>query len=203
MYLSSGMLLGLTAGISPGPLLTLVVSETLRHNVKEGIKVAVAPLITDLPIILLTAFILSRLSNMKPILGVISLSGALFLFFLAYESVTTQAISLHIQKVKPQSLKKGIFTNLLNPSPYIFWFAVGSPTILKASESSIFSSALFLAGFYICIIGSKVLIAALVEKSRNFLNSRIYVNVQRCLGIALLGFGLSFLKDGLRLFGFV
>ena len=57
-----GTLLGLSAGLSPGPLLTLVVSETFRHDFKAGIKVAISPLITDLPIILLTVIILDRLS---------------------------------------------------------------------------------------------------------------------------------------------
>ena len=58
-----GTLLGLSAGLSPGPLLTLLVTETLRHNSKAGINVAISPIITDLPIILLTVFILGQLSG--------------------------------------------------------------------------------------------------------------------------------------------
>ena len=52
-FLTTGAILGLSAGFAPGPLLTLVVSETLRYNVKEGIKVALAPIVTDLPIVVL------------------------------------------------------------------------------------------------------------------------------------------------------
>ncbi|MCD6225405.1 MAG: hypothetical protein J7K32_07820 [Deltaproteobacteria bacterium] len=55
-FLTAGTILGLSAGLIPGPLLTLVISETLRHNIKAGIKIAVAPLLTDLPIIGLTFF---------------------------------------------------------------------------------------------------------------------------------------------------
>ncbi|NCD26558.1 MAG: hypothetical protein EOL86_13335, partial [Deltaproteobacteria bacterium] len=50
---ASGLVLGLSAGLSPGPLLTLMLSETLRHGVRAGLLVAVAPLISDLPIIIL------------------------------------------------------------------------------------------------------------------------------------------------------
>ncbi|MDY6953588.1 MAG: LysE family translocator, partial [Thermodesulfobacteriota bacterium] len=52
--LAIGIVLGLSAGFAPGPLLALVISQTLRHNAVEGLKVALAPLVTDLPIILIT-----------------------------------------------------------------------------------------------------------------------------------------------------
>ncbi len=44
--------LGLSGGLTPGPLLTLVVSETLKYGTQAGIKVSLAPLLTDTPIIL-------------------------------------------------------------------------------------------------------------------------------------------------------
>ena len=60
-FLFSGVVFGLSAGLSPGPLLTLVISETLKHNAKEGIKVSIAPILTDLPIVMITILVLSRL----------------------------------------------------------------------------------------------------------------------------------------------
>ena len=44
-FLTIGAALGLSAGLAPGPLLTLVISETLQHGVKSGVKVALAPVI--------------------------------------------------------------------------------------------------------------------------------------------------------------
>ena len=81
-YLSAGVVLGLSAGFSPGPLMTLVISQTLRHGIREGVKVAVAPLVTDLPIILTATFVLTRLANYHAVLGSISLIGALFVLLL-------------------------------------------------------------------------------------------------------------------------
>ena len=46
-----GVVFGLAAGLMPGPLLALVIQQTLRHGPGEGIKVAAAPLLTDLPIV--------------------------------------------------------------------------------------------------------------------------------------------------------
>lgn len=203
LYLGSGILLGLTAGLSPGPLLALVISETLKHSLREGIKVALSPLITDLPIVLFTVWVLSRLADLKPVLGAVSLCGAMFLFYLGYESITTRDIPQTMQEVKPQSLKKGVITNFLNPHPYMFWFAVGAPMLLKASQVSTLSGVLFISGFYIFILGSKILVAAVVERFRTFLSSRIYINLLRFLGIILLGFGLSFLWEGWKLLNLI
>lgn len=62
-YLAMGAFLGLAAGTSPGPLLAVTISETLRYGKWEGIKIAVSPLITDLPIILAVLFVLSHLTS--------------------------------------------------------------------------------------------------------------------------------------------
>ncbi len=52
-FLALGAFLGLASGISPGPLLTITISETLQHGKWEGIKVAISLLITDLSIVLI------------------------------------------------------------------------------------------------------------------------------------------------------
>ena len=81
-YLTIGAVLGLSAGFAPGPLLTLVISETLQHGIKSGLKVAIAPIITDLPIIIVTLFLISKLSNFHEILGIISLIGGCFILYM-------------------------------------------------------------------------------------------------------------------------
>ncbi|OPX60056.1 MAG: LysE type translocator [Methanobacterium sp. PtaB.Bin024] len=84
--LIAGIILGLYSGLSPGPLLILVVSQTLKHGSTEGVKVAFAPLITDIPIILITLLLISLISRYNPILGVISIIGGIYLGYMAYES---------------------------------------------------------------------------------------------------------------------
>jgi len=50
--LTIGFLLGAPAGITPGPMLVLIISETFRHGIRAGAKVAFIPLLTDLPVVL-------------------------------------------------------------------------------------------------------------------------------------------------------
>ena len=77
--LISGAVLGLSAGWSPGPLLTLVISETLRAGNTAGIRVAAAPLITDTPIIIVALILMPRLNASLGMMGGISLAGAAFI----------------------------------------------------------------------------------------------------------------------------
>ena len=202
-FLFSGVVFGLSGGLSPGPLLTLVISETLKHGAKEGVKVSMAPLLTDLPIVLITLFILSRLADILPLLGVISLLGGSFLIYLGYESLSFKGVDLDVEQMKPQSIKKGVMVNFLNPSPYMFWFTIGAPLLLKALDVSAVSGAIFILGFYLFLVGSKVLIAVVVGKSRFFLKSKNYIYTIRFLGIILLGFAIFFLRDSLRFFGII
>ena len=200
-FLVTAFFLGLSGGLSPGPLLTLVVTESLRHGVKEGIKVAIAPLFTDFPIVLATLYILSRLSNIQPVIGAIFLLGAAFLIFLGCDSLTFKGVDIDVSLIKPQSVKKGIVANFLNPSPYLFWLSIGAPLVLKAYKNNLLSAILFVTCFYTVLVGSKILIAIAIGKSRRFLKSSHYVYTIRCLGIILLIFAFIFVKDGLRSLG--
>ena len=199
--LFSGVIFGLSAGISPGPLLILVITETLQYNMKEGIKVACAPLITDLPIILIAMLIFSKLSHYEPIVGLISLCGALFIGYLGYEGITAKRVEITTQSVEPQSLKKGIATNFLNPHPYMFWFVVGAPTVMKALDLNLISALLFVVVFYTCIVGSKIMVAVTADRSRSFMKSTVYVYTVRILGVLMLFFSVKFLLDGLTCLG--
>ena len=200
-FLVSGIVFGLVAGISPGPLLALVISETLRHGKKEGMLIAVAPLVTDLPVVFVSLLILSKLSHSHLILGIISFAGALFIGYLAYESITVKPSSLHIKPINPRSLRKGIITNFLSPHPYLFWIAVGAPMVLKAYRANVLSAIFFVGGFYVFLVGSKIATALLIDKSRNILKSRGYLYTIRTFGFILLVIALLFIRDGLKLMG--
>ncbi len=195
-----GLVLGLSAGLALGPLLTFVISQTLKYNVNEGLKVALAPLITDVPIILVTLFLLTRLSNFKMALGIISFLGGAFILYLSYETIKTKPFEA-LQDTRAQSLKKGAMVNALNPHPYLFWFSVGSPTMLKAQAESSLGAVAFVTSFYLCLVGSKLCLALVVGKSRAFLEGRIYLYTMRVLGALLFVFALLLFRDGLRLVG--
>lgn len=197
-YLIMGSLFGLSSGISPGPLLTLVITQTLKHNKKEGIKISFVPMIADIPIILIIFMIFQHSAKINLFLSLISFAGALFLFYLAYETFKTKRLTINPQNHKPASFYKGILTNLLNPHPYLFWIAVGVPVALKAYHAGWKNLMIYFLSFYILLVGSKIGIALLIEKSKKFISSRIYFWIMKILGITLLIFALFFVYEGIK-----
>ena len=201
--LTTGIVLGLSAGLTPGPLMTLVITETLKQGVPAGIRVAVAPLITDPFIIVGSLLLLATFAHTMAFIGVVALLGGLFIAWMGYENITFSGVDAHTTTPQASQLRTGVVANLLNPNPYLFWLTVGGPLILKASRSSLMSAALFLTLFYACLVGSKILVAAAVSHSRQFLQSKAYIWIIRSLGILLGIFAWLFFKEGLRYLGWL
>ncbi len=203
-YLTIGTILGLSAGLTPGPLLTVVISETILHDIRAGIKVALAPLITDAPIIVLTVFILSRLSGFQGILGVISLVGGALVLAMGIQGIKARGVALDICNTRPRSLTKGILVNVLSPHPYLFWLSVGAPTMTRATaEHHVFAGAAFVLSFFALLIGSKIALAVLVGKSKTVLTGRGYVYAMKFFGCLMCALSTFLFKDGLTLLGIV
>ena len=202
-FFTVGTVLGLSAGFAPGPLLTLLISETLQHDIKSGVKVALAPIITDLPIIILTLFVLSKLSNFHNILGVISIAGGFFILSMGYESLCTKGLELSFREAEPKSLTKGVLANALNPHPYLFWFSVGAPTMTKAMSVNIIAPLTFIISFYTFLVGSKILLAILIGKSKSFLSGKVYMYTMRFLGVILGVLAFVLFYDGLKLLNII
>ena len=200
-FLITGTILGLSAGFAPGPLLALVISETLQHDVKAGVKVALAPILTDLPIIIITLFILAKIARFHHILGVISIIGACFIIYLGIENLRTKGIQVAISTDAPRSLQKGILVNFLSPHPYLFWFSVGGPTTIKAMGLGLAPAAMFIISFYFLLVGAKIFLAVLVGKSRALLLGKKYIYTMRFLGLMLIILAGFLFRDGLQLLG--
>jgi threonine/homoserine/homoserine lactone efflux protein len=199
--LLTGILLGLSAGIAPGPLLALVISETLRHGAYSGIKVALAPLITDLPIVVGALIVVQQLSGFDLFLGVISLVGAGFVTYLGIDAMRVKEIEISDESVRPRSLVRGVLTNLLSPHPYLFWFAVGAPVTITSHAQGLAASSSFIAAFYLLLVGCKIVLALVSARSRALLKGRAYHLIMKILGVLLCLFALLLVRDGLAFLG--
>jgi threonine/homoserine/homoserine lactone efflux protein len=196
--LASGLLLGFSAGRSPGPMLALVLAQTLRHGSREGCKIALTPLVTDPPIILVTLALASKLAELRPLLGIVSIAGGTFVLFLAWESFRPARPKVKAPAEPPGSWVKGIVTNLLNPHPWVFWLTVGAAILAKAIAQGWLVATTFLLGFYLLLVGSKVGVALLAGRSRNLLAGRAYRLVMRVLAVLLALFAVLLFREGLR-----
>lgn len=195
----AGAALGLSAGLSPGPLLALVIVQTLSFSVREGAKVAASPLVTDAPIVLCALLLTTGLAEHPRILAALTLCGAAYLCRCALESLRFRPQGAAPAQAQPRSLQKGVLANLLNPSPYLFWGAVGAPLLAQAWTGGAFCAVAFLGGFFVCLVGAKVLVAVLTGRFGPLMGGRGYVLVMRALGLMLLGYAGWFALTAWRL----
>ena len=76
---AAGIALGIMEGIRPGPLLTMVIRETLTGGWSAGARAASAPIFTDGPLIVVSVLLSGWIAEQPTLLFLISILGAGFL----------------------------------------------------------------------------------------------------------------------------
>ena len=161
IYLLQGVGYGLAAASQPGPFQTYLISQTLTRGWKRTLPAALAPLVSDGPIILLCVLVLSQVPAWMQ--RILYIAGGLFILYLAYDTYNSwknfdsRLPSLEIGT--QQSILKAALMNALSPGPYIFWTLVTGPILLKGWRETPVNGIGFLIGFYVTLISS---LAALI-----------------------------------------
>jgi len=158
LYILQGIGYGFAAGVQPGPLQTYIISQTLLKGWKRVLPAALAPLISDGPIITVCLLVLSRVPLWLQ--RFLYIAGGLFVLYLAYNAYqawknfdpTIPSTESGAQK----SILKAALVNILNPSPYIFWTLVTGPILLKGWRETPVYGFGFIVGFYVTMILSLV-----------------------------------------------
>jgi threonine/homoserine/homoserine lactone efflux protein len=200
-YLLLGLSLGLSAGISPGPLLTLVLTRTLARGFGAGLRVALSPLITDAPIILTTLLIFSALPPFFE--TAVTLLGGLYVVYLGVDTIRgAGSANLETGSVTAETasidLWQGALVNILSPHPWLFWIAIGSPTLARAWQDGPLYALAFLAGFYTLLVGGKIAVAAAAAGGRRFLTGAWYGRLLWAAGLLLCLFGALLLWQAMQ-----
>ena len=170
-YLLVGLGLGLGAGLAPGPLQALVISVALRSGFTAGARVAVSPLISDAVVIVVSLLVVRSV----PERGVAALGivGGLFVVWLGVGAIREASAGIDAGTTSDAgALRRGALVNLLSPHPWIFWLTVGGPVLVAAWADSAASAVAFLVGFYLLLVGSKVVLAAVLARGRRHLSPR-------------------------------
>jgi len=193
-----GAALGFAAAITPGTFQTYLISEALSGGFRRAAPIAFAPLISDVPIIILSLLILNELPTY--FLRVVSLAGGVFALYLAWRLFSSwrSGTAVNIEEEQPEegSLRRGVVANFLTPGPYLFWTLVSGPILLEAGRRSIALGAAFLLGFYGVMITGLLGIAFLISQTRK-LGPRVVRGLLLLSCIILVVFGGLLITNGL------
>jgi threonine/homoserine/homoserine lactone efflux protein len=202
-----GFSLGLGAGVAPGPLLAVVIRASLEGGFAAGARVALGPLVTDLPIIVVALALADALPDEA--LAALGVAGGLFLLWLGADALrdvpapVEEAAGAFAPRDEPRaggaaavgSIRRGAAVNLLNPHPWVFWITVGVPIL---GDGSAADAVLFLVPFYTMLIGGKLVIAAALGAGRErLLRGRGYRWALRASGALMLAAGVLLIAEGI------
>jgi threonine/homoserine/homoserine lactone efflux protein len=170
LYLIQGIGYGFAAAAQPGPFQTYLISQTLSRGWKHTLPAALAPLVSDGPIIALCLLVLSQVPVWLQ--RFLYLAGGLFVLYLAYGAYQSwkdfNPRSPIPETAGPQSIFKAALTNALNPNPYIFWTVVTGPILLRGWRETPAFGITFLLGFYATMLLSLTIIILVFGLARRF-----------------------------------
>ncbi|MCI0394489.1 MAG: LysE family translocator [Chloroflexi bacterium] len=197
-YFLTGLNLGFPAAASPGPLQSFLLSQSLKNGWRRTLPAALAPLLSDGPIIVLVLLILSQIPAW--FVRLLSVAGGLYAFYLAWGAYRAFRQPIRQPAVAPagsqESLLKVTVTNLLNPQPYIYWGTLLGPTLLEGWRLSPAHGLAFILGFYGTLVSGFAVLIVLFDRA-----GRLDPRLNRLLGwlsvLALILFGLRQLWTGL------
>ena len=201
-YLLQGLVLGFPAAAQPGSTQAYLLAYTLKNGWQRSLPLALAPFISDPPIILLTLLLLTY---MPPLfLSILQIVGGCFLLYLAWGAWKGMKTAVSTP-VPPDSAQKGLLKaaliNALNPNPYIFWATIAGPILLTALRQSVLHGFAFLLGFYTMLIGGFATFIGLFSLTGN-LSRRVNRWLSGMAAIALGLFGVYQLWNGISGLGY-
>ena len=133
-YLLQGLILGATAAAQPGPFQAFLLSLIARQGWRRTLPAALAPLISDGPILILVLFVLTRVPEWM--LSALQTAGGLSLLFLAWGAWRALRRAASTDAVAPgggpltTNVLKAALMNMLSPSPYLIWPTVAGPILI-------------------------------------------------------------------------
>ncbi len=199
-YLIKAATIGFSAGVTPGSLQAVFLSYSIKFGWKKALPAAFAPLVSDIPVVLLVFLILNNLPG--NFLRILQIAGAGFLIYLAWDSFRAfrnyQAVK-EVQETNPLGvLLKATIMNILGPGPWLFWSLINGPNFIEAWDIKPAWAFAYLLCFYGVFILSNIGLILLFSSMRQ-LGERVRKGSLLVSALVLVGFAVFQALQGLGL----
>lgn len=194
--LVTGSALGLVAGLLPGPFLSLVTATAMTHGARAGLRVALAPVGVELPIMLVTVFVVAAIPDAT--LRWIGVGGGAIFVGLGMQVVFREAVAdggherdeMSAEEAGVENLAKLVGAGLFSPSPWVFWGLVGAPLVIRNWREDPVRAPLLVGAFLAVFVGTQMSAALLAARGASWLDRHWRRRVRVGLGLMLAAGGL-------------
>jgi len=190
--------LGLATAVVPGPIVILLIVETLKYGWRAGAAVAAGPVLIDAFVMLPLALVVQGLLTSRSLQIIFGLAGLVFLLYLGMNMLITAnradelVSSREIAAISPAaSFRRALLAQLLSPMAYAFWATVGAVMVRQAfATGGLVSAIIFPVSFWMGTLIVAGVLITLTAAGRSTLKSRAYRLIITTGGILMIGFGL-------------
>lgn len=192
-----GLAMGLAVGISPGPLMVLVVTQTLSSGWRAGLLTAVAPLVTDVVVVLGVLLALDALpTRALPVLGVVGGGYVIWSGIESWRGASAGRVAAGDDVGSAfRALRRASAVNLLSPHPWLTWATALGPLVVSTWRTSSAGAIVLVVGFYASLVGVKAVVALLVAGGRDRLTDAGYRRAVRVGAVLLVVAGLALIAE--------
>jgi len=199
--ITQGASFGLVAGVLPGPFQAYIINCTLMLGWRKSLKIAFAPVIADIPIIIICAFLLRQIP--PEAVRILQIVGGLYSMLIAYSAYRDLRAGTRIaantsEAVQERSLRQALLMIWLGPNPWLFWSTMLGPLLVQGMRDSPFTAIAFLLSFYGLFIGFVLLTIAIFNRMRQ-LDPRLTTGILLLTIVVLALFSVSLIAQGLGL----
>ncbi len=187
--------------LMPGPDILFVLTESITKGAKTGRTIAFG-LVTG--VLIHTAAAATGLSILiyqsDLVFSIVKYLGAAYLFYLAYQAIIEQPISIETKSTNATStpynfsklFRKGFLMNVLNPKVSIFFIAFLPQFVSKSGFQPVYQMLLLGIIFIIQAIIVFSIVAELAGKLTKYLHDEKFWNISKYVkALVLFAIGLS------------
>lgn len=200
----SYVILGLTLAAPIGPVNAAQLDRGIKHGFLHSWLVGIGAMLADVVYMLVVYLGLVSFIDTPIVQTFLWIFGAFVLIYTGVESMIS-AGSIHIQNLRScEPLYKAFFSgfmmSLTNPLTILFWLGIyGSVLAQTAASASTNELLLYSSAIILGLLVWDVSMATISSGFRKILTSRLLILISVLSGISLVGFGVYFGYQGIKL----
>jgi threonine/homoserine/homoserine lactone efflux protein len=203
---TSWWLIGFTGAMMPGPVTTLIVTETARRGFIAGPLITIGHALLELAMVVALVFGLGDLLKQNAVAGTIGLLGGLFLLWMGFDIVrsawqgkvsfdTTRDVSA---SSSGNPIIAGILTSVANPYWILWWATVGAAYLITFRAFGIEGIVAFYFGHTLADWVWNNVVAFVVATGRRVMTDRVYRGILIVCGAFLIALSFYFVNSGIN-----
>ena len=202
----SWWIIGFSGAMMPGPVTTLVVTETARRGFVAGPLITIGHVLLELAMVVALFFGLGDLLKQNAIAGTIGLLGGLVLLWMGFSIVRNAwqgKVSLMLVQSAPSAttsgnpIAAGMLATISNPYWLLWWATVGAAYLITFRAFGLAGVIAFYIGHTLADWVWNNVVAFVVATGRRAMSDRVYRGILIVCGAFLIVLSFYFVSSGI------